>query len=76
MYFAHSTGASDRSDWQPLVEHLRAVAELAKARGDKFGAALAAELAGSLHDLGKYSEAFQRRLEGSPERVDHSTAGF
>lgn len=28
-----------------------------------------------LHDLGKYTQAFQRRLEGSGEQVDHSTAG-
>jgi CRISPR-associated endonuclease/helicase Cas3 len=28
-----------------------------------------------LHDLGKYSVAFQRRLDGSGEAVDHSTAG-
>lgn len=33
------------------------------------------EAVGLLHDLGKYTVPFQRRLEGSPERVDHSTAG-
>ncbi len=75
MRFAHSTGNPNRSDWQPLVDHLKEVAELAAERGDKFGAAPAAALAGWLHDLGKYAEAFQRRLEGSPESVDHSTAG-
>ena len=32
-------------------------------------------LPGFLHDLGKYSAAFQRRLDGSGEAVDHSTAG-
>jgi CRISPR-associated endonuclease/helicase Cas3 len=32
-YYAHSTQRTDRSDWQPLAEHLRAVAELAPARG-------------------------------------------
>ena len=31
-------------------------------------------MAGLLHDLGKYSDAFQRRLHGGG-RVDHSTAG-
>lgn len=35
----------------------------------------AGRVAGSLHDLGKYSAPFQRRLGGSGERVDHSTAG-
>ena len=28
-----------------------------------------------MHDIGKYSRAFQRRLEGARQRVDHSTAG-
>jgi CRISPR-associated endonuclease/helicase Cas3 len=32
-------------------------------------------LAGLWHDLGKFSEAFQQRLQGSPLPVDHSTAG-
>lgn len=48
---------------------------LASERGAKFGAQKAAGLAGLLHDLGKYSLAFQRRLGGSGEPVDHSTAG-
>jgi CRISPR-associated endonuclease/helicase Cas3 len=51
------------------------LAELAAERGSKFGARRAAALAGMLHDLGKYSAAFQRRLDGSGEAVDHSTAG-
>lgn len=29
---------------------------------------------GKLHDLGKYSEPFDRRLHGGPS-VDHATAG-
>ena len=28
-----------------------------------------------LHDVGKYTQAFQARLTGSAKRVDHSTAG-
>ena len=30
---------------------------------------------GLLHDLGKYTQAFQNRLTGGRNRVDHSTAG-
>jgi CRISPR-associated endonuclease/helicase Cas3 len=75
MFFAHSTDRKDRSDWQMLPDHLMAVAGLAAERGSKFGARRAAALAGILHDLGKYSAAFQRRLDGSGEAVDHSTAG-
>ncbi len=59
MHYAHSTQAADRSDWQVLIDHLREVARLAAARGDKFGGAKAAALAGWLHDLGKYAQAFQ-----------------
>ena len=33
------------------------------------------EFSGLLHDIGKYSEAFQKRLRGDKARVDHSTAG-
>src|SRR5271154_4667597 len=75
MFFAHSTNRKDRSDWQTLPDHLMAVAALAAQRGSKFGAHRAAALAGILHDLGKYSAAFQRRLDGSGGSVDHSTAG-
>lgn len=75
MFFAHSIENTDKSLWQPLHEHLREVARLAGANGEKFRAANAASLAGLLHDLGKYSPAFQRRLEGANTKVDHSTAG-
>ncbi len=74
-FYAHSLKSHERRSWQPLAEHLRAVAEGAGARGAKFGASKAASLAGLLHDLGKYAPAFQRRLDGAADRVDHSTAG-
>jgi CRISPR-associated endonuclease/helicase Cas3 len=74
-YFAHSGRRSDQSDWQPLQNHLQVVAELASERARRFGGEDWAHLAGLLHDLGKYSDAFQRRLSGSSERADHSTAG-
>jgi CRISPR-associated endonuclease/helicase Cas3 len=51
------------------------VAELARERAAKFGAGEWGHVAGLLHDLGKYSGAFQARLEGLSGRVDHSTAG-
>ncbi|MBK1636448.1 CRISPR-associated endonuclease Cas3'' [Rhodovulum adriaticum] len=74
--YAHSGSAADRSDWQPLSEHLAQVAQLAAARGAPLGLATAASIAGRFHDLGKYDPAFDRVLRG--ERgpiVDHSTAG-
>ncbi|NWN83983.1 MAG: CRISPR-associated endonuclease Cas3'', partial [Halomonas sp.] len=75
MFYAHSTASADKSDWQTLEDHLKTVGRLAAERADRFGAAAWGEAAGLLHDVGKYTLPFQRRLEGSPERGDHSTAG-
>ena len=71
-YLAHIAQDGRR---QTVAEHLTGAAELC----GRFAAAFESEeqgrLAGISHDLGKYSDAFQRRLQGSPERVDHATAG-
>jgi CRISPR-associated endonuclease/helicase Cas3 len=75
MFFAHSTENTSGADWQSLHEHLVSVAAMAATRGAKFGAGKPAALAGLMHDLGKYAAAFQRRLAGAAEKVDHSTAG-
>jgi CRISPR-associated endonuclease/helicase Cas3 len=74
-FFAHSGKDSAKSDWQTLVEHSENVARLASQMASVFGCEKAAHAAGLFHDLGKYNPAFQRRLEGSNTRVDHSTAG-
>ena len=74
-HYAHTGSQSDESDWQTLSDHLIQVGRLASVRAEAFGAAEWANLIGMLHDLGKYSAAFQRRLRGSPERTDHATAG-
>ena len=70
-----------------LGEHLRGVGQRAEEFAHAFGSGDWAKVAGLWHDLGKYSAEFQRRiklvsgydaeahLEGSPGRVDHSTAG-
>lgn len=75
MYFAHSGNRSDQSDWQPLPGHLFEVGKLAGANAAYFSAELFARLTGLLHDFGKYSPEFQKRLEGENIRVDHATAG-
>lgn len=74
-YYAHSSNSSDKSEWQPLCEHLKAVGEIAAECAAHFGAGDIAQVAGLLHDLGKYSAEFQARLEGNPARADHATAG-
>ena len=66
----------EKGRFQPLVEHLNQTAILAKDFASPFGSAEWACLAGLWHDLGKYSEKFQKKLlEDSSIRVDHSTAG-
>ncbi len=74
-YYAHTGNRPGGQDWQPLKDHLTSVAQLAQTRAQAFGAADWAHLVGLLHDLGKYSQAFQQRLHGSNERADHATAG-
>lgn len=75
-FYAHSVRESDsKAEWQLLSDHLRAVGELASKKATLFGGSRLAEIAGLLHDLGKYTDEFQWRLEGSPIRVDHATHG-
>ncbi|MGE0803847.1 MAG: CRISPR-associated endonuclease Cas3'', partial [Lautropia sp.] len=74
-FFAHSTSNPDRSDWQPLREHLLASAERCARHAALFGGESLAWPLGALHDLGKYTERFQDRLRGDPTRVDHATWG-
>ena len=74
-YYAHSAENRPQSDWQTLKSHAENVAALAAQFAEPFGAADIARYTGLLHDLGKYSDPFQLRLAGSPQRVDHATAG-
>lgn len=73
-YLAHSPTDS-HPEGQPLREHLNEVASMASQFAEKFGAGEEGFFAGMLHDIGKYTKEFQRRLAGSTERVDHATAG-
>ena len=71
-YLAHIS-QDDRK--QTVLEHLNGTAELSGKFAAAFGAEDQGRLAGLVHDLGKYSAAFQRRIQGSQEHVDHATAG-
>ena len=75
MYYAHSTTNPEKVGWQPLRDHLTKVGQLSRTFADDFSAGDLAYASGLLHDIGKYSPEFQRRLEGKNIRVDHSTAG-
>ena len=59
---------------QLLIDHLNNVASLAASYASEFGCATSGYRAGLFHDIGKCSEAFEKRLSGGP-KVDHSSAG-
>ena len=71
VYLAHI--AQDGRQ-QTVLEHLMGTADLCAGFAAAFGAEEQGRLTGLVHDIGKYSDAFQRRLNGGP-KVDHSTAG-
>lgn len=73
MYFAHS--APSLEHWEPLRVHLERVAQRAAEFAAAFQAAEEARAAGLLHDLGKYSDLFTRRLEGREQGLDHWSIG-
>jgi CRISPR-associated endonuclease/helicase Cas3 len=60
---------------QPLDKHLRRTAWRAGRFAAAFGAGRWGRAAGLLHDDGKASDSFQRRVHGASTRVDHSTPG-
>lgn len=73
-FFAHTNGR-DESNWHPLVDHLIDTGSRARRFLNQNQCEVLADVAGRLHDLGKYSHEFQRRIRGSGKRVNHSTAG-
>ena len=74
-YWAHS------DPWQPLNEHLRQVGAIAEALAKDTkpadpGFHATAKAAGLLHDLGKYTEEFQKKIRGDASlRAPHSAYG-
>jgi CRISPR-associated endonuclease/helicase Cas3 len=77
-FYAHSHPdfPNDPSKWQTLKEHLAAVANMAEKFASVFGLKNEARIAGLLHDLGKYSNRFQRRLsDPSVTGINHWSSG-
>lgn len=67
---------------QTVQSHLEAVADLARTYGESIGFGAHAELAGLLHDMGKFTTKFTEYLEKVvieqetiSRKIDHSTAG-
>ncbi len=75
QFYAHSAPTGRDSDFEPLRDHLKAVADRAADFAAVFGAEDEARFTGLLHDLGKYSEAFQARLRGEASGLDHWSPG-
>lgn len=74
MYVAHTR--ENDSGVQSIKEHLVNTANLAKQFGDSFNNGNYAYICALLHDIGKYSEDFQKKILNNVNiRVDHSTAG-
>lgn len=71
QYLAHI--AEDGRE-QTVLEHLQGTASLAEEFARPFGGEEQAKLSALAHDLGKYTDGFQRRLTGG-HKVDHATAG-
>jgi len=72
-FYAHSKNAVDK--WHPLKTHLSSVSALAGKFSGQWLGREEAELAGLLHDLGKYGERFQNRLRGNEQGLDHWSQG-
>ena len=78
VWYAHSFEGKPEADWETQRAHADRVAAASAARADKFGFAPVGKVAGQLHDLGKYTSAFQNHIAGrgrAAEDRDHSSAG-
>lgn len=72
-YLAHIS--DDKKRRQSIKEHLEGTACLAEKFAGEFGKGEWGYCCGMLHDIGKYSQAFQKRIRGDDRSVDHATAG-
>ena len=71
-YLAHIT-SDGRTE--SVYSHCSDVALLSSLFASVFTDSKQGRLVGLYHDLGKYSDSFQRRIRGASEKVDHSSVG-
>ena len=87
-FYAHTRRDSGQDGWQSLEAHLEEVAAISSRLARKIGLPCSGKMIGLAHDLGKYSQEFQRYLQQNANNaamemepklakgsVDHSTAG-
>lgn len=72
-YIAHIREEDNHE--QLILNHLNNTAKLSALFAKEFGNEEYAYLCGLVHDLGKYSLAFQNRIRRNTQKCDHSTAG-
>ena len=71
IFLAH---ISEDGREQTVIDHLNGTARRSAAFASDFGSEDFGRLVGLAHDIGKNSQAFQKRLKRGP-KVDHATAG-
>lgn len=72
MKIAHKTDTSEQS----IYQHAEGVARKASEFANEFGFNEYAYTTGLLHDIGKYSDKFQKKIKTNTNvQVDHATAG-
>ena len=72
-YLAHIS--EDKSRTETVMQHMDEVADMAQDFARPFHGEKEASRVGKIHDWGKFSSPFQRRIRGENIQVDHSTAG-
>lgn len=65
----------DRTKSQSVRSHLEEVSMYCAENCGDFTEAQIGEVLGWLHDIGKYTEDFQRRIQGEPIHTQHAIAG-
>ena len=81
-YYAHTPPDNQPGKWQTMRHHVGEVARLAERFAEPFGAEALAHWAAWLHDVGKYSDEFQKYLRDcnagiprKPGSAEHKCAG-
>lgn len=75
-YYAHIDRREAVPRYETVREHLQQVSNYAAAKAYPYNLGILLKLTGWLHDLGKYSIAFQEHLlNGDDAKVDHAFAG-
>lgn len=72
-FFAHSKNSADQQHL--LADHLKSVGKIVDCFTRELSWNEEAVLSGQLHDLGKYGDLFQLRLQGKAHGIDHWSAG-